>query len=110
MSTNVLGFRNQATVSFWALDSLPSQLNENSYPERPKWAVSHSLEPGFEQGHIVLCVCSIVWIMDSVLDRWARRSILALSLMSVELLWEDVCSGYDYGPVILSFATGVTGL
>lgn len=50
MSTNVLGFRNQATVSFWALDSLPSQLNENSYPERPKWAVSHSLEPGFDFG------------------------------------------------------------
>lgn len=49
-------------------------------------------------------------MMDSVLDRWARRSILALPLTSVELLWEDVCSGYDYVPVILSFATGVTGL
>lgn len=54
--------------------------------------------------------CSIVWMMDSVLDRWARRSTLAVSLASVELLRKDVCSGYDYVPVILSFATGVTGL
>lgn len=72
--------------------------------------LSLALILGRAQGHIVLSVCSIVWMMDSVLDRWARRSTLAVSLTSVELLWEDVCSGYDYVPVILSFATGVTGL
>ena len=35
---------------------------------------------------------------------------LAVSLMSMELLWEDVCSGCDCASVILSFATGVTEL
>lgn len=53
----VLGFRKLTTTSFWPLDSWPSQLIENSYPEI-KTGSFLTLGPGFDlgraEGHTVL--------------------------------------------------------